>query len=317
MTMRKIKDAVKDVLPMRWTAAARRCFHMAKAGWTRQKIARAGRVLAAASTEPAWLEPDMLTALHGQYSFPPPTPKTQEERIRQGRLRIRQLQSLLGTDGAALTDFLEIGCGSGLTSLSLAGEGRKVMAVDIDGRSFDPAARAAGVTMLEMDVQKLEFDDNSFDCVFSYGAYEHIPDPARAFAESLRVLRPGGLMFMQFGPLYNSSEGAHVYRLITVPYCQHLFEPQVIHDFAHNLWQGHPELRVLDGAFVNRWTLAQYRRVWNDHREHCHTRFYLEIADVRHLNLIERFPSCFRSKSGDIHEFTVGHVNALFQKHGG
>jgi SAM-dependent methyltransferase len=43
------------------------------------------------------------------------------------------------------------------------------------------------------DVQRLTFNDSSFDVVTSTGVFEHVPDDARGFSEVRRVLRPGGI----------------------------------------------------------------------------------------------------------------------------
>src|SRR5687768_9283331 len=40
--------------------------------------------------------------------------------------------------------------------------------------------------------ERLPFADASFDLVFGHAVLHHIPDPAAAFAEFRRVLRPGG-----------------------------------------------------------------------------------------------------------------------------
>jgi SAM-dependent methyltransferase len=42
------------------------------------------------------------------------------------------------------------------------------------------------------DVQRLSYDDASFDVVTSTEVFEHVPDDRRAFAEIHRVLRAGG-----------------------------------------------------------------------------------------------------------------------------
>jgi SAM-dependent methyltransferase len=44
------------------------------------------------------------------------------------------------------------------------------------------------------DVQQLSYPDASFDLVTHTEVLEHVPDDARALAELLRVLRPGGTM---------------------------------------------------------------------------------------------------------------------------
>lgn len=44
------------------------------------------------------------------------------------------------------------------------------------------------------DVMALSFKDDSVDLIVSNDVFEHVPDPARAFSECVRVLRPGGVM---------------------------------------------------------------------------------------------------------------------------
>lgn len=43
------------------------------------------------------------------------------------------------------------------------------------------------------DASALPFAADSFDCVYTMGTLEHVPDPDRAFAEIARVLRPNGV----------------------------------------------------------------------------------------------------------------------------
>lgn len=43
------------------------------------------------------------------------------------------------------------------------------------------------------DVEVLDFEDNFFDIVYSYGVVHHTPDTSRAIRELYRVLKPGGI----------------------------------------------------------------------------------------------------------------------------
>ncbi len=56
--------------------------------------------------------------------------------------------------------------------------------------------------------EKIPFDDNSFDIVYSTNALEHTTDPALVLAESMRVLKPGGLLQFVY-PNYHSFFDGH------------------------------------------------------------------------------------------------------------
>ncbi len=58
--------------------------------------------------------------------------------------------------------------------------------------------------------QLLPFPDGSFDFVFSSNAFHHISALDSALFEMRRVLRPGGLVFANFGPIWSAPDGSHV-----------------------------------------------------------------------------------------------------------
>ena len=43
----------------------------------------------------------------------------------------------------------------------------------------------------------MPFDDSSFDFVFSYGAWEHIQEPEKAFCETIRIIKDGGHLVLK------------------------------------------------------------------------------------------------------------------------
>lgn len=47
------------------------------------------------------------------------------------------------------------------------------------------------------DVQDMQFEDESFDFIYCPAILEHVPYPHKAVAEFLRVLRPGGLVWVE------------------------------------------------------------------------------------------------------------------------
>jgi ubiquinone/menaquinone biosynthesis C-methylase UbiE len=118
------------------------------------------------------------------------------------------LYRLIADDAAAVVaatcptgSVLEIGGGPGHGAVLLA---RRASDVRITGADIDPAmvARAADRVAREgledrvrvevADVARLPHPDSAFDLVLSSFSMHHWEDPAKAFAEIHRVLRPGG-----------------------------------------------------------------------------------------------------------------------------
>jgi SAM-dependent methyltransferase len=86
----------------------------------------------------------------------------------------------------------EVGCGRGELAKRIAQEvGAEVVAVDQSERMVE-LARDRGVDARLGDVQRLAFDDGSFDCAVAAWMLYHVPDLDRGLAELARVLRPGG-----------------------------------------------------------------------------------------------------------------------------
>lgn len=96
---------------------------------------------------------------------------------------------------------LDVGTGAGSPALEAwpyVGSSGRIVGIDF-APSMVEAARAVAVQrgvenaeFYEMEGEKLGFPENSFDAIISRYAYPHFTSAARAFEESLRVLRPGG-----------------------------------------------------------------------------------------------------------------------------
>ncbi|MCC5975076.1 MAG: methyltransferase domain-containing protein [Rubellimicrobium sp.] len=98
--------------------------------------------------------------------------------------------------------ILDIGCGIGGGDIVLASEhGARITAIDIEAplvaraRDYvDEADLSDRIEIRHVTPGKLDFADESFDIVYSAGAFTQIEDKAGMFAECLRVLRPGGIL---------------------------------------------------------------------------------------------------------------------------
>lgn len=92
---------------------------------------------------------------------------------------------------------LEIGLGLGADHQRFAEQGAITHGVDLTARSVHIVRQrmlAFGLPcrVVQADAEALPFPDRSFDLVWSWGVIHHSPDTARAAAEILRVLKPGG-----------------------------------------------------------------------------------------------------------------------------
>ena len=94
--------------------------------------------------------------------------------------------------------MLDVGCGRGAASFTLAHEHphTQVTGVDLLAENVEVArtlyASTPNLTYLEGDATKLDLPDASFDRVLCLEAAFQFPDRARFLAEARRVLRPGG-----------------------------------------------------------------------------------------------------------------------------
>ena len=92
---------------------------------------------------------------------------------------------------------LEIGCGMGLHSELMNRAGGDVTSIDLSETSIAATSRRfdlKGLTgdIRQMDAEKLDFADGSFDFVWSWGVIHHSSHTGRVVKEIHRVLRPGG-----------------------------------------------------------------------------------------------------------------------------
>lgn len=99
--------------------------------------------------------------------------------------------------------IIDIGCGNGY----FINEVKRLKAshdiehsfygIDISAQAIEKAKRLyPGIDFWPMDAVHLEYEDNFFDVIFSYGVIEHIYDVSVAIKEIGRVLKQNGLFFI-------------------------------------------------------------------------------------------------------------------------
>lgn len=99
---------------------------------------------------------------------------------------------------------LDCGVGSGSLSLALNSTLPKKIAfhgIDLSGQMLDTAEtvmRQAGIsaTLTQANILTIPYANQSFDLVMAAHVLEHLTEPRRALNEMIRVLKPGGRLFV-------------------------------------------------------------------------------------------------------------------------
>ena len=96
-------------------------------------------------------------------------------------------------------DVLEIGVGTGKVAVHYP-EDLNVIGIDFSKKMLEKARQEVkdkvNIKLLEMDAQKLDFDDNTFDTVVASCVFCAIPDPIKGIKEMIRVCKPDGKILM-------------------------------------------------------------------------------------------------------------------------
>lgn len=93
---------------------------------------------------------------------------------------------------------LEIGCGTGIISLGIAGQAGQVVCVDISREMIARAKQkaavqgAANLTFRVFDGYALPFEDGGYDLVLMFNILHVVKEPQRLLAEAHRLLTPDG-----------------------------------------------------------------------------------------------------------------------------
>jgi SAM-dependent methyltransferase len=124
-------------------------------------------------------------------------------------------------------DVADIGCGDAIIDLGLAHKAkpRRLIGYDLDlveegvRSDLTRAATQAGVSpelppclgFARAEPLSIPAEDESFDLVISWSAFERIADPAVVAREMRRIIRPTGVLFLQLWPFYYSAHGSHLW----------------------------------------------------------------------------------------------------------
>ncbi len=160
----------------------------------------------------------------------------------------RELFTEMG-DGNIL--FLAIGTGLDIAQFP---PGRRITGIDISPKMMakaEPRAKAydGEITLRHMDAQEMDFEDGSFDQVFTSCTFCSVPDPIRGLGEVRRVLKPGGQLRMF------EHTGSHVFPTnlmmkVMDPVWRNL-GPSMVRETVNNVQAAGFEIERVDNLFMD------------------------------------------------------------------
>jgi 2-polyprenyl-6-hydroxyphenyl methylase/3-demethylubiquinone-9 3-methyltransferase len=146
-------------------------------------------------------------------------------------LRLGYIDRLAGLSGKTA---LDVGCGGGILSESMAALEAKVTGIDLADKSLQVARLHLLESGLQVEYRKVAVEALAaeqpacYDVVTCMEMLEHVPDPAAVVASCARLVKPGGHVFFS---TINRNPKAYLFAVIGAEYLLKLL-PRGTHDFA-------------------------------------------------------------------------------------
>lgn len=144
---------------------------------------------------------------------------------------------------------LDVGCRVGVFVYFLTEMGYDVVGIEIVPE-FVKDAKSNGLNVYEQDARNIEFDDDTFDAVFCRDMIEHVPDPEKVFAESIRVVKPGGVIFL-VGPIEPTPSAlSHLVAFKTLDIAKRTFSSNLVRSVYFGLIEEEPVTNAADKKMI-------------------------------------------------------------------
>lgn len=147
-------------------------------------------------------------------------------------LRLEWINSLASISGKKV---LDIGCGGGILSDSMARSGADVTGIDLSSKALKVAqlhaleAQTPRVQYREISAESLAIEQSqTFDVVTCMEMLEHVPDPASVVAACSDLVKPGGWVFFS---TINRNLRAYLFAVIGAEYVLQML-PRGTHEYA-------------------------------------------------------------------------------------
>lgn len=146
-------------------------------------------------------------------------------------LRLDYIDARAALSGKAV---LDVGCGGGILSESMAARGAHVTGIDMGEAPLEVARLHLLESGQEVEYRRIPVEElanempGQFDVVTCMEMLEHVPDPASVIAACAKLVKPGGQVF--FSTL-NRNPKSYLFAIVGAEYVLRML-PKGTHDFA-------------------------------------------------------------------------------------
>ena len=146
-------------------------------------------------------------------------------------LRLNYIDKAISLKGKTV---LDVGCGGGILSESMASIGAVVTGIDLGEKALKVAQLHSLESGVAVDYQFISVEDlaekqpASFDVVTCLEMLEHVPNPASVVAACAKLVKPGGHVFFS---TINRNPKAYLFAVIGAEYVLNML-PRGTHDYA-------------------------------------------------------------------------------------
>jgi 2-polyprenyl-6-hydroxyphenyl methylase/3-demethylubiquinone-9 3-methyltransferase len=147
-------------------------------------------------------------------------------------LRLNHIDRIVG--GLRDKRILDVGCGGGILTESMAERGASVTGIDLSEKALKVARLHLLESHWKVDYQLVSAENlaknmaHAFDVVTCLEMLEHVPDPASVISACASLVKPGGYIFFS---TINRSPKAYLFAIIGAEYLLQLL-PKGTHDYA-------------------------------------------------------------------------------------
>lgn len=145
-------------------------------------------------------------------------------------LRLKYIDERVGLEGKKV---LDVGCGGGILSESMAASGATVTGIDMGEAPLSVAKLHLLESGLEVDYQRIPVEQlaaeqpGTYDVVTCMEMLEHVPDPSSIISACAKLAKPGGKLF--FSTL-NRNPKSYLFAIVGAEYILRLL-PKGTHDY--------------------------------------------------------------------------------------